>query len=185
MAYWNEKRMKDLTSYITEKLIINKDSKISHLFKRGDKICFVWLRQPGNYRRREGCPAEVLIHFPITVEEINTQEKKITYYINDNRKLEFNYTKINKYGFAEDTNDKWKTTIILNKEDTISLLKELYKSLKRITLDVLTNKYFEDIHKLDFKYWNKEIRFTTIIGSSIIDLNRKVITDLINAYKAD
>lgn len=184
MAYWNEKRMKDLTSYITEKLIINKDSRISHWFKPGDKICFASLHEPGNYRR-EGCPVEVLIHFPVTVEEINTQEKKITYYTNDNRKLEHNYTKINKYDFAEDTTDKWETTIILNKEDTLSLLKELYKSLKRMTLDVLINKYFEDIHKLDFKYWNKEVRFTTIISSCVVNLNRKIITDLINAYEAD
>lgn len=184
MAYWNEKRMKDLTSYIIEKLIINKDSRISHWFKPGDKICFVSLHEPGNYRR-EGCPVEVLIHFPMTVEDINTQEQKITYYTDDNRKLEHNYTKINKYGFAEDTTDKWETEIILNKEDTLSLLKELYKSLKRMTLDVLTNKYFEDIHKLDFTYWNKEIRFTTIISSSVVNLNRKIITDLINAYEAD
>ena len=184
MAYWNEKRMKDLTSYITEKLIINKDSKISRLFKRGDKICFVNLQQPGNYRR-EGCPVEVMIHFPMTVEEINTQEKKITYYNDDNRKLEHYYTKINKYDFVEDTTDKWETRIILNKEDTLSLLKELYKSLKRMTLDVLTNKYFEDIHKLDFTYWNKEVRFTTVISSCVVNLNRKVITDLINAYEAN
>ena len=178
--------MNNLSQYIIEKLRINKDTKmVSSLnLKKGDKICFTSIREPGNYRS-EGCPVEVLIHFPMTVEEINTQEKKITYYTDDNRKLEHNYTKINKYDFVEDTTDKWETTIILNKEDTLSLLRELYKSLKRMTLDVLTDKYFEDIHKLDFTYWNKEIRFMTIVGSSVENLNRKVITDLINAYEAD
>ena len=176
--------MKGLTSYITEKLKINKDSKIPQLFKRGDKICFVSLHEPGNYRR-DGSPAEVLIHFPMTVEELNTQEKKIIYYTGDNKKLERTYNKINKYGFVENNTNSWETNIILNKEDALSLLRELYKSLKRTTLDVLTNKYFEDIHKLDFTYWNKEIRFTTSISSSIVNLDRKVITDLINAYEAD
>jgi len=184
MAYWNEKRMKDLTSYINEKLIINKDSKISHWFKKGDKICFIRLDEPGNYRR-EGCPVEVMVHFPMTVDEIDEKEKHITYYTEDNRKLEHNYTKVNKYDFAEDNTNNYNTTIIVNKTDAITFLQELYKSLKRMTLDVLTNKYFEDIHKLDFKYWNKEIKFTTVIGSSVVSLNRKVITDLINAYEAD
>jgi len=176
--------MNNLSQYIIEKLRINKDTKMFSSLKKGDKICFISLREPGNYRK-EGCPVEVLIHFPMTVEEVNTEEKKITYYTDDNRKLECNYTKINKYDFVEDTTDKWETTIILNKEDILPLLKELYKSLKRITLDFLTNKYFEDIHTLDFKYWNKEIRFMTIVGSSVVNLNRKVITDLINAYEAD
>ena len=176
--------MKGLTSYITEKLKINKVSKIPQLFKHGDKICFVRLDEPGNYRI-DGAPAEILINFPMTVEELNTKEKKIIYYTGNNKRLERNYTKINKYGFAENNTNSWETTIILNKEDALSLLKELYKSLKRTTLDVLTNKYFEDIHKLDFTYWNKEIRFTTSIHSSIVNLDRKVITDLINAYEAD
>ena len=147
--------MKGLTSYITEKLKINKDSKIPQLFKRGDKICFVSLHEPGNYRR-DGSPAEVLIHFPMTVEELNTQEKKIIYYTGDNKKLECTYNKINKYGFVENNTNSWETNIILNKEDALSLLRELYKSLKRTTLDVLTNKYFEDIHKLE-EFSNKNI----------------------------
>ncbi len=176
--------MNNLKEYIIEKLKLNKDIKTEHEIIPGDKICLIDLREPGNYRR-EGCPVEVLIHPPIIVDEINTQEKKIIFYTDDNRKLEHNYTKINKYDFVEDNTDKWKTTIILNKEDTLSFLKELYKSTKRMTLDILTNKYFENIDKLDFKYWNKEIRFTTITGPCIADLNRKVITDLINAYEAD
>ena len=119
------------------------------------------------------------------VEEPNIPAKKIIYYTGDNKKLERTYNKINKYGFVENNTNSWETNIILNKEDALSLLRELYKSLKRTTLDVLTNKYFEDIHKLDFTYWNKEIRFTTSIHSSIVNLDRKVITDLINAYEAD
>lgn len=176
--------MNNLKEYIIEKLKLNRDIKTENEIKPGDKICFINLTQPGNYRR-DGCPVEVLIHFPVTVDKINTQEKKITYYTDYNRKLEHNYTQINKYGFLEDNTDKWKTTIILNKDDAVPFLKELYKSLKRMTLDILTNKYFENIDKLDFKYWNKEIRFTTITGPCITDLNRKVITDLINAYEAD
>ena len=58
-------------------------------------------------------------------------------------------------------------------------------SMKKYTEEQLVDKYFEDIHKLDFTYWNKEIRFTTSISSSIVNLDRKVITDLINAYEAD
>ena len=110
--------MKGLTSYITEKLKINKDSKIPQLFKRGDKICFVSLHEPGNYRR-DGSPAEVLIHFPMTVEELNTQEKKIIYYTGDNKKLERTYNKINKYGFVENNTNSWETNIILHKEDAL------------------------------------------------------------------
>ena len=176
--------MNNLKEYIIEKLKFNKDIKAEHEIIPGDKICLIDLRQPGNYRR-EGCPVEVLIHPPIIVDEINTQEKKIIFYTDDNRKLEHNYTKINKYDFVEDSTENYKTVIVLNAENAASLLKELYKSTKRITLDVLKDKYFEDISKLDFKYWNKEVRFTTITGPCITDLNRKVITDLINAYETD
>ena len=67
----------------------------------------------------------------MTVEELNTQEKKIIYYTGDNKKLERTYNKINKYGFVENNTNSWETNIILNKEDALSLLRELYKSLKK------------------------------------------------------
>ena len=54
-----------------------------------------------------------------------------------------------------------------------------------MTLDILKNKYFEDIDSLDFTYWNKEIRFTTVINGCVVDLNRKIIQDLIDQYEAD
>ena len=176
--------MNNLKEYIIEKLKLNRDIKTENEIKPGDKICFIDLSQPGNYRS-SGLPVEVLIHFPMTVKEINEKEKKIKYYTSHDRELEASYSKINEYGFIEDNTENYKTVIVLNAEDAVSLLKELYKSTKRITLDVLKDKYFEDISKLDFKYWNNGIRFYTIISSCAVDLNRKIIQRLIDSYETD
>ena len=177
--------MKTIATYIVEKLKINKDTKIEyHLPVKGDKICFLTMKQPGNWRR-EGCPLEIMVHNPMTVEEIDTKNKKITYYTSDHRKISNSFTMVNKYGFMEDDSNSYDRDVILNKEETISLLKELYKSTKRITLDFFTNKYFENIEGLDFKYWNNEIRFITTISSCAVDLNRKIITSLIEQYEKD
>ena len=175
--------MNNLKEYIIEKLKLNKDIKVEHEIIPGDKICLINLNQPGNYRR-EGCPVEVLIHSPMIVEKIDEKNKKI-YYIYRDKNLETEFTKINEYGFIEDNTENYITVIVLNKDDAVSFLKELYKSTKRMTLDILTSKYFEDISKLDFKYWNNEIRFYTIINSCAVNLNRKIIQGLIDEYEND
>jgi hypothetical protein len=175
--------MNNLSTYIIEKLHLDKHIKNTYLNEK-DKVCFINLTQPGSYRR-EGCPVEVVVHDPMIIDEFNDAEHKITYYTPDKRKLETNYTEINKHGFIQDSSKNYCREIILNSEDAISLLKELYKSTKRVTLDILKDKYFEDIDSLDFKYWNKEIRFYTIISGCAVNLNRKIIQDLIDQYEAD
>ena len=175
--------MNNLSTYIIEKLHLDKHIKNTYLNEK-DKVCFIHLTKPGNYRR-EGCPVEVDIHRPMIIDEFDDVEHKITYYTPDKRKLESEYTKINKYGFLQDNSRDYCIDIILNTEEAIAFLKELYKSTKRMTLDILKNKYFEDIDSLDFTYWNKEIRFTTVINGCVVDLNRKIIQDLIDQYEAD
>ena len=130
--------MINLNTYILEKLRINKNlSGFGHTdLKPGDKVCFINLTKPGNYRR-EGCPVEVLVHDPMIIDEFNDAEHKITYYTPDKRKLETDYTEINKYGFIQDSSKNYCREIILNSSDTVSLLNELYKSTKRVTLDIL------------------------------------------------
>ena len=73
MAYWNEKRMKDLTLYIIEKLKINKDSKWSGKINPGDEISILSLYFNNSWDNK----IELRIHRPFKVKEIN--DNKLMY----------------------------------------------------------------------------------------------------------
>ena len=174
--------MKQIYNYIIEKLHLNKNINVKY-FKEDDEVCFVSINQPGNYRR-EGCPIEIIIHHPFRIENFDEDKNILLYSIEDNKpNLELDNAKVNKYHFIEDNTDKYCRTIVLDKKSAVLFLKELYKSTKKITLEYLKNNYVEDIKTFDFKYWNNEIRFCTIIGSVVINLNRKIIQNLIEEYE--